>query len=129
MPRLEIFRNDARTQIAALVFMLLYYGALLTSGKFNLFYPMSQGQVFNSMLRHLLAGGFDVDPAAIGKEGFLRDGHVYAYFGIFCALIRLPLLAFKNGATTDVTRLSCLIAICLAGIMKLRAALFVRRHC
>jgi hypothetical protein len=44
-------------------------------------------------------------------------------------VIRLPLLAFKDGLMTDVTRLSCLIAICFAGAMKLRAALFVRRYC
>ena len=109
--------------------MLLYYGAFITNGNFNLLWPTVQGQVFNSMLQHLLAGRFDVDPAAIGSEGFLRDGHVYAYFGIFCALIRVPLLAFKDGLATDITRLSCLVAICLAGTMKLRAALFVRRQC
>ena len=68
-------------------------------------------------------------PEAVGSEGFLRDGRVYSYWGIFCAVIRLPLLAFKGGLMTDVTRLSCLIAICLAGAMKFRAALFVRRYC
>src|SRR5262249_17661214 len=83
---------------------------------------------FNSMLEHLLHGHFDVDPEAVSEEGFLRDGRVYAYWGIFCAVIRLPLLAFKGGLMTDVTTLSCLIAICFAGAMKLRAALFVRRY-
>jgi hypothetical protein len=109
--------------------MLLYYGALITNGSFNFLQPEWIGLTFNSMLEHLLHGRFDVDPEAVSNEGFLRDGRVYAYWGIFCAVIRLPLLAFKGGLITDVTRLSCLIAICFAGAMKLRAALFVRRYC
>jgi hypothetical protein len=109
--------------------MVLYYGALITHGSFDFIQHEFIGLTFNSMLEHLLHGRFDVDPEAVGIEGFLRDGHVYAYWGVFCAVIRLPLLAFKGGLMTDVTRLSCLIAICVAGAMKLRAALFVRRYC
>jgi len=116
-------------QILLIAFMFLYYGALITNGNFRIFGPTAEGLTFNSMLEHLLNGRFDVDPKAIGNEGFLRDGHVYAYQGIFCAVIRLPLLMFKGGLATNVTALSCLIAACFAGAMKLRAALFVRRHC
>src|SRR5262245_48393181 len=123
------FRNELRLQFFLVAFMLLYYGTLITNGRFNFLQPTGFGLTFNSMLEHLLHGSFDVDPKAVGPEGFLRDGRVYAYWGIFCALIRLPLLAFKAGPVTDVTRLSCLIAICLAGAMKLRVALFVRRYC
>jgi hypothetical protein len=122
-------RNELRLQLFLIAFMLLYYGALITNGSFNFFQHEGIGLTFNSMLEHLLHGHFDVDPDAVGIEGFLRDGRVYAYWGIFCAIIRLSLLAFKEGLMTDVTRLSCLIAICLAGAMKLRAALFVRRYC
>jgi hypothetical protein len=109
--------------------MVLYYGALITHGSFDFIQHEFIGLTFNSMLEHLLHGRFDVDPEAVGVEGFLRDGHVYAYWGVFCAVIRLPLLAFKGGLITDVTRLSCLIAICVAGAMKLRTALFVRHYC
>jgi hypothetical protein len=123
------FRNELGLQLFLVAFMLLYYGALITNGSFNFFQPESLGLTFNSMLEHLLHGHFDVDPEAVGSEGFLRDGRVYAYWGIFCAVIRLPLLVFKSGLTADVTRLSCLIAVCLAGTMKLRTALFVRRYC
>jgi hypothetical protein len=122
------FRTELRLQLFLVAFMLLYYGALVTNGSFDLLQGVAAGLTFNSMLEHLLHGHFNVDPEAVGNEGFLRDGRVYAYWGIFCAVIRLPLLAFKGGLTTDVTRLSCLIAICLAGAMKLRAALFVRRY-
>jgi hypothetical protein len=123
------FRNELRLLLVLVAFMLLYYGALITKGDFNFLHGYPTGLTFNSMLEHLLHGQFDVDPEAVRKEGYLRDGRVYAYWGIFCALIRLPLLAFKSGLMTDVTVLSCLIAICLAGAMKLRAALFVRRYC
>ena len=58
----------------------------------ELLLPAIRGFTFNSMLDHLLHGRFDVDPAVIGDEGFLRDGRTYTYFGIFPALLRLPLL-------------------------------------
>ena len=72
------------------------------------------------MLEHLLHGQFDVDPATVGPEGCLRDGRVYAYWGIFPALLRLPLLAVPGGSGLDVTTLSCLIAVALAALMKLK---------
>jgi hypothetical protein len=121
--------NELGLQLFLVTFMLLYYGALITNGSFNFFQRELFGFTFNSMLEHLLHGRFDVDPQAVYSEGYLRDGRVYAYWGIFCAVIRLPLLAFKSGLMTDVTRLSCLIAVCFAGAMKLRTALFVRRYC
>jgi hypothetical protein len=123
------FKNECKIYCFLVGFMVLYYGALITHGSFSFLHREFIGLTFNSMLEHLLHGHFDVDPEAVGIEGFPRDGHVYAYWGIFCAVIRLPLLAFKHGLMTHVTRLSCLIAICLAGAMKLRTALFVRRYC
>src|SRR6516164_10579265 len=89
-------RNELRLQLFLVAFMLLYYGALITNGTFNFLQPTPYwvGLTFNSMLEHLLHGHFDVDPEAVGSEGFLRDGRVYAYWGIFCAVIRLPLLTF-----------------------------------
>src|ERR1035441_8288016 len=88
-------KTELTFQLSVVIFMFLYYGALITNGNFKLFWPTDEGLTFNSMLEHLLHGRFDVDPEAIGNEGFLRDGRVYAYQGVFCALIRLPLLAFK----------------------------------
>jgi hypothetical protein len=88
----------------------------------NLFAPTSAfplGLTFNSMLLHLLHGLFDVDPRVIGSEGFVRDGRTYAYFGIFPALLRLPLLALPNFESTDFTRLSCLVAVCGMALFKL----------
>lgn len=80
------------------------------------------------MLDHLMHGQFDVDPNIIGDEGFLRNGRVYAYWGITCALLRLPLLLLHK-LDLDITVWSCLVAVCLAGMMKVRTVLFLRRSC
>src|SRR5207245_2360051 len=76
-------RNELRFQFFLIAFMVLYYGALVTNGNFNFLQREVGGLPFNSMLEHLLHGQFDVDPEAVGSEGFLRDGRVYAYWGIF----------------------------------------------
>src|ERR1700733_15194785 len=88
-----IFGDDNRLQLVMLCLMLLLYGPLLWfSGKLT---PVdSLDFTFNSMLHHLLHGQFYVDPEIVRNEGFLRNGHVYVYWGIWCALVRLPLRAF-----------------------------------
>ena len=130
----KVSPNDRWLQITLLAFMVLYYGVLLCDPGLHkptptlLFKADPQELTFNSMLAHLAHGQFDVDPNTVKDEGFLRNGHVYAYWGITCALLRLPLLLFHR-MDLNVTAWSCLIAVCLAGIMKVRAVLFLRRHC
>ena len=102
-----------------------YYAFLLTAGSSGLFAPLPHGLVFNDMLLHLLQGRFDVDPAAIGDEGYLRDGATYAYFGIFPALFRALFLWLPDFATTDLTRVGCLAAVCLMALFKVLAAFLV----
>ena len=91
----------------------VYLFALTAGGRFELFSPVWYGRTFNSMLLHLLEGRFDVDPATIGNEGVLRDGLVYAYFGIVPALARLLLIWMPGFAFTDFTRVACLAAVIL----------------
>jgi len=118
--------NDRWLQCVLLAFMVLLYGVILCNARLRP--PVWQvNRTFNSMLDHLVHGQFDVDPNTIGTEGFLRNGHVYSYFGITCAILRLPLLLFHR-LDLDVTRWSCLAAVCLAGVMKIRIVLFLRRH-
>lgn len=105
-----------------------YYALLLSLGSTGFFDPLPHGLTFNSMLLHLLQGRFDVDPAAIGDEGFLRDGATYAYFGVFPALFRAAFLGLRDFASIDFTRLSCLAAVCLMAFFKLLAALTVGRR-
>jgi hypothetical protein len=112
-------------QLGLLAFMLLWYGCLLKLS------PPPPGAkldlTFNSMFDHLLHGQFDVDPQVVGTEGFLRNGHTYAYWGIWCALLRIPLWIVGR-KSADMTGWSILAAVCLAGLAKVRAVLLLRRH-
>ena len=119
----------------SLVFMALYYPVLIrlfeldlfADGSQSLFRPVLNGMTFNSMMYHLLAGRFDVDPGAIGNEMFIVDGRAVSYFGIFCALIRLVLAPFLDLTRVDVTRLSSLVAVMAGGYFQLKSVLLVRR--
>lgn len=82
---------------------------------------------FNSMLDHLLRGRFDVDPNVVGLEGFTRGGRVYAYWGPFPALLRLPLVAVRRWREIDITLWSCWIAVCIAATIKLLTLRIVGR--
>jgi hypothetical protein len=117
-------------RLAALVVaVVLYDGFLLTDGHFDLFRQVDYGLTFNSMLLHMLGGQFDVDPWIIRNEGFLRDGLTYAYFGPLPALLRLPLLLWAGGISTDITGLSCLVALSISATMRLRTLELLWRHC
>jgi hypothetical protein len=113
--------------IAALWLLPTLYACwIVTLGSFDVLRPAPpHGLVFNSMLSHLLAGRFDVDPAAIGEEAFVHDGRFYAYFGIFGALLRLPLLLSGGLDRADITTLSMLTAASLGWISRLGALLTV----
>jgi hypothetical protein len=113
--------------VSLLVVAMLVYAAVLTRGFSS--GGGGHGLIFNSMLEHLLRGQFDVDPNIVGREGFLRGGRVYAYWGVFCALLRLPLALIPGGVQTDVTWLSCLIAVCIAAAAKLGTLRLVYRAC
>src|SRR5271165_3343495 len=113
-----IYRDERRLQWSLFLLMLLVYGPLLwISSKISPPDPLDL--TFNSMLQHLLHGQFDVDPKIVGLEGFARGGRVYAYWGIWCALLRLPLWLFRR-MDVDVTTWSCLAAVCIAGTAKVR---------
>ena len=106
--------------------MVPFYGLLLAvSWRLDFNDPIRL--TFNSMLAHMLRGQFDVDPNIVQVEGFLRNGRVYSYFGIWGALLRLPLWPLHR-MNLDVTFPSCLAAICLAGLAKIRMVLLVGRH-
>lgn len=126
-------RVSARREQSAVLLMLwlaiagFWYCTLLSPG-WSLFEPGPYQLTFNSMLLHLLHGRFDVDPAAIGLEGFRYGNSVYAYFGVFPALLRLPFLPLPGFATTDFTTLSCLAAACLMALFKMQSVLIVWRR-
>ena len=104
-----------------------YYATLLCFGFPSLFTSAPGGLTFNSMLLHMLHGSFDIDQASIGIDGIPRNGLTYAYFGILPALLRLPFLLSREFASTDYTRLSCIVAVSLMAAFKLAAMLTVWR--
>ena len=120
--------DDRVVLVVISTLMIVYYGLLLTDGHFNLLHPTSLGLIFNNMLLHMLDGQFDVDPTVIGNEAFVRDGRTYAYWGIFGALLRVPLLVWPRAIDTDITGLSCLAGVCIGGFFKLRSLLLVTRY-
>jgi hypothetical protein len=79
------------------------------------------GLVFNQMLVRLLHGQFDLPASTIGSEAFVYKGRTYAYFGIFCALLRLPLL-LTGQIGLDMTKASMIAAAALSLGARLAAA-------
>jgi cbb3-type cytochrome oxidase subunit 3 len=125
---LRTYRNDTRLQWALLAFMLVFYGALMRGAWGQSEQTVAWNYTFNSMLAHLMHGQFDVDPQIVGwEEGFLRNGRTYSYFGIWSALLRLPLWIIGR-MDVDLVLPSCIVAACIAGMAKVRAILLVRRH-
>lgn len=88
--------------------------------------PMSR--TFNSMLDHLLQGRFDVDPEIVGKEGFPREGRVYAYWGPVPAILRLPVTVLPSWRTLNFTLPYCAVALLWMGAVKLWTLRFVLRN-
>jgi hypothetical protein len=85
------------------------------------------GLVFNEMLVRLLHGHFDVSPSHIAGEAFVYKGRTYAYFGIFCALLRLPLLLIGD-VRADITKLSMMFATALSLAARLAALRIAMTH-
>lgn len=124
----SIYGNDLRLQIFLFAFLLVFYGGLMWGAWGHAEQTVDWNYTFNSMLAHLMHGRFDVDPQIVGwEEGFLRDGRTYSYFGIWCALLRLPLWIIGR-MDIDMVLPSCIAAACLAGMAKVRAVLVLRRH-
>lgn len=102
----------------------VFHVIAITRGSFDLFASEPLGLVYNSMLAHMLQGRFDVDPSVISIEGFVHEGKVYSYFGIFPALLRLVLVPFADLETMPMARLSCLAAMLLGLSAQVRAVLW-----
>jgi hypothetical protein len=107
--------------IAGLAVAIIWYPALTWMLGFPPTAKLDFGLAFNSMAEHLLAGRFDVDPDAIGGEGFDAGGRTVSYFGIFCAVLRIPLVLLPGGAKIDVTWWSCLAAAWFSTLFQIRA--------
>lgn len=108
--------SDKALAGVVLALLALHYLTLvsLVAGSRTLAVPSDLGFTFNSMALNLLAGHFDVDPQAIKYEAFVHQGRTYAYFGIFPALLRIPLIPFIDLAAVQVEGVSRYVALLLA---------------
>lgn len=95
------------------------YGTLVTYGTWSFFAKELRGEVYDSLAASLLYGSAEVAPSAIDWEGIKIGEKWFTYFGLFPALLRIPL----NAAFPDLyglwSRLSCFIAgiLCVAAVI------------
>lgn len=66
-------------------------------------------------------------PQVAKLKGHLRNGHVYSYFGVWCTLLRIPVWVIGR-PKVDMAFWSCIAAVCLAGMAKVRAVILIRRR-
>ena len=103
--------------LAAAVF---WYLGLITNFDFDVFAGEPFWRVFNQMLQRLLSGRFDIDLDVVRGEGFLHNGQLVSYFGVFPALLRLPFAAFVDLDTVSLSRISCWLGLCVCAFAQLQ---------
>lgn len=99
--------------LAFLIFF--YYLGVATGFSFDAWPSTSGGFVFNQQLRSLLDLRLDIDPRVIGNEAFVRDERSYTYFGIWSALLRLPVIGqlWRDWTTVYCAMAASIAAVCL----------------
>ena len=105
----------------------VYYLFLVTNGDFDLFAPEPLGTIFDHMAWQLLHWRFTIEPEVVGKEAFLWHGGTYSYFGIFPALLRLPLVLMYGADPPSLSRLSCWV-VCIIAAGSTSIFLHARPH-
>jgi hypothetical protein len=78
--------------LLALLVVTLAATWLATYGTWRLFQPEVFGCVYDAQAASFLQGRWDVPREVLRTEGFTRDGKWYSYFGVFPALLRVPLM-------------------------------------
>jgi hypothetical protein len=71
---------------------------------------------FDLQARAMFHGHLSVPNGSLGIEGFLHDGHEFAYFGIFPSLLRMPLLLVTSQFDGRLTAPSMLLAWLVTGL-------------
>ena len=126
--RIDNHRGNVAIAAALTALACVYYFALLTDGDWNPFGTELCALLFNDMLAHLLRGEVTIDPAIIRGEAFIRNGQTIAYWGIFPAFLRLPLIPLGVLYELQIARLSCWLAVCgLAGFLVATLVVVYRR--
>ncbi|HEX2576037.1 MAG TPA: hypothetical protein VHK88_06785 [Aquihabitans sp.] len=107
-------RAFARIALAVGAVSVLAFTWSLTLGRGDLAQARGFAEVFDLQARALLDGRLAVPEGSLGFEGFVIDGRTYAYFGIFPALLRLPVLLVTDRFDGRLTGTSMLLAYLIA---------------
>lgn len=102
----------------------LWAWALLTNFDLRAVAPEKLGLVFPDMARRMLSWDFSISPNAISFEAFIRESVTYTYYGIFPALLRMPLIPFQLD-DLELARVSCIAALVLTVFAYLRLSQIV----
>lgn len=86
---------------------------MITHGRWNFFAKQTLGDVQDAQARSLFHGRWNVPFDAVGFEGFKIHGHYYTYFGLFPAVLRMPVLLVTNRLDGKLTILSMLLGLVL----------------
>ena len=92
------------------VLAITVFAVLLSSGSTALLVRDQYGNFYDAQARALLAGHWDVPARALFYEGFRIHGRTYTYFGVWPAVLRMPILELFPGTAGRLTRLSMLTA-------------------
>lgn len=95
--------------LTALAGMLVIHAFLISRFTFNLFEEDSFTQAFNSLADSLLQGKVSIPSEILRHEGYTSDGQTVMYFGLFPALLRIPLIVLGY-SQFSLGRISCLMA-------------------
>jgi hypothetical protein len=97
--------------VAIVVFAVFVAGGTL--GGLTEHGPFSS-DFFDEQADSLLDGRIDVDPEVVAIEGIRDDGKTYVYYGIFPALLRVPVAALSDDYDGRLTQLSMIAALAVA---------------
>ena len=99
-------------RIGAAIGLIPYLAILWDFG----FHPMRRmtadglnADFFDVQARALFDGHFHVPPGSLGIEAFIVDGRHYMYFGVFPAILRMPILLVTDGLDGKLTAPSMLL--------------------
>lgn len=119
------------TAVAVLLGLVVQVGALLnwTTDLDRTANPLGYASnFFDSQARALMDGHLWVPLGSLGIEGFHVDGHEYMYFGLFPALLRIPVLWTTPEFDGRLTVASMLLAYIVFATTTSRLMWLVRDH-
>lgn len=99
----------------------IIFALIATKGTMNFLYPEYGWVFYNQYAIAISQGRLWIPAEAIGPEGFYVGGHVYGYYGILPALLRLPFIPFVDLRTTP---LSVILnwTLAVSGVLALQLA-------